>query len=50
MAIEISLAQFSKIASGDYNAGQIDIKTNDDGSAELVKINNRVWKIGRAHV
>ena len=41
---DISLAQFNKIATGDYNAGQIDFKTNNDGSAELVKINNHVWR------
>ena len=50
MANSITLAQFSKIASGDYNAGQIDIKTKDDGSVELVKINNRVWKTSENNV
>ena len=40
----ISLAQFNRIASGDYIAGQIDFKTNEDGSTELVKVNNHVWK------
>ena len=44
MALEISLAQFNKIATGDYNAGQIDFKTNNDGSTELVKVNNHVWR------
>ena len=46
MAFDITLAQFNKIASGDYNAGQIDIKTNNQGKAELVKVNNHVWKTG----
>ena len=41
---DISLAQFNRIASGDYNAGQIDFKTAKDGSTELVKINNHVWQ------
>ena len=41
---DISLAQFNRIATGDYNAGQIDFKTKDDGTAELVKINNHVWR------
>ena len=50
MAIEISLAQFNRIASGDYNAGQIDIKTKNDGTAELVKINNHVWKTSKNNV
>ena len=36
---DISLAQFNRIATGDYNAGQIDFKTKDDGSTELVKGN-----------
>ena len=44
MALEISLAQFNKIATGDYNAGQIDVRTNKDGQAELVKVNNHVWR------
>ena len=50
MALEISLAQFNKIATGDYNAGQIDIKTKNDGTAELVKINNHVWKTSKNNV
>ncbi len=41
---DISLAQFNRIATGDYNAGQIDFTTKDDGTAELVKINNHVWR------
>ena len=41
---DISLAQFNKIATGDYNAGQIDFKMKDDGTTELVKINNHVWR------
>ena len=44
MALEISLAQFNKIATGDYNAGQIDIRTSKGGQAELVKVNNHVWR------
>ncbi len=43
----ISLAQFNKIATGDYNAGQIDFRTKDDGSTELVKVNNHVWKTSK---
>ena len=50
MALEISLAQFNKIASGDYNAGQIDIKVGDNGQAELVKINNHVWRTSKNNV
>ena len=47
---DISLAQFNRIASGDYNAGQIDFKTLKDGSTELVKINNHVWQTGKNNV
>ena len=48
MAIpNISLAQFNKIATGDYNAGQVDFRTKDDGSTELVKVNNHVWKMSK---
>ena len=43
----ISLAQFNSIATGDYNAGQIDFRTKDDGSTELVKVNNHVWKTSK---
>ena len=28
----------------EYNAGQIDIKIGKNGQAELVKVNNHVWK------
>ena len=50
MALDITLAQFNRIASGDYNAGQIDIKVGDNGQAELVKINNHVWKTSKNDV
>ncbi len=50
MALDISLAQFNRIASGDYNAGQIDIKVGENGQAELVKVNNHVWKTGKNNV
>ena len=39
----ISLAQFNRIASGTYNAGQIDFATGKNGTTELVKVNNHVW-------
>ena len=39
---DISLAQFNRIASGSYNAGQIDFRIGENGTAELVKINNHV--------
>ena len=44
MAIEVTLAQFNKIASGKYNAGFIDFKSNAAGKAisELRKVNNHV--------
>ena len=47
---DISLAQFNRIATGDYNAGQIDFKTKDDGTTELVKINNHVWQKSKNNV
>ena len=50
MALDISLAQFNKIATGDYNAGPIDIKVGDNGQAELVKINNHVWRTSKNNV
>lgn len=41
---QISLAEFNRLASGSYNAGQVDFKTNSAGefTGELVKINNHV--------
>ena len=47
---DISLAQFNSIATGDYNAGQIDFRTKDDGSTELVKVNNFVWRTSKNNV
>ena len=46
----ISLAQFNRIATGDYNAGQIDFRAKDDGSTELVKVNNFVWRTSKNNV
>lgn len=34
----ISLAAFNRIASGEYNAGQIDFATDRDGNVSLVKV------------
>jgi len=50
MALDITLAQFNRIATGSYNAGQIDIKVGDNGQAELVKINNHVWRTSKNNV
>ncbi len=50
MPSDISLAQFNAIASGEYNAGQIDIRTGENGQAELVKVNNHVWKTAQNKV
>ncbi|MCR4575384.1 MAG: hypothetical protein K5787_16615 [Lentisphaeria bacterium] len=52
MPLDISLAQFNKIASGIHNAGQIDIKTKDNGDVELIKVNHHVWKQSenKAHI
>ncbi len=46
----IDLRDFNAIASGSYNAGQIDIKTGRNGQAELVKVNNYVWKTSKNDV
>ena len=46
----ISLAQFNRIATGDYNAGQIDFRAKDDGSTKLVKVNNFVWRTSKNNV
>ena len=37
---DISLAQFNRIASGEYNAGLVDLKTDDQGklTGELAKV------------
>ena len=48
----ISLAQFNKIASGDYNAGLVDFKTDDNGNVQnaLKKVNHHVHKTGENNV
>ena len=43
---EFTLRDFNSIATGDYNAGQIDFATNDNGQVTLKKINNHVHKTG----
>ena len=45
---EISISQFNKIASGEYNAGFVDFATDRDGNVinELTKVNNHVTKRG----
>lgn len=46
---EISLAQFNRIAIGDYNAGFVDFKTDRQGNVlnELRKVNNHVHMQGK---
>ena len=49
MAIpEISIAQFNKIANGDYNAGFVDFAKDENGNVinELKKVNNHVVRKG----
>ena len=50
MPSQLSLSDFNRIASGTYNAGQIDIATAKDGSQSLVKVNNHVWFTVRNNV
>ena len=50
MPSQISLADFNRIASGTYNAGQVDIATALDGTQSLVKVNNHVWFTSRNNV
>ena len=52
MPIAISLAQFNSIASGKFNAGEVDLATNDAGefTGELVKINNHILKTRQNNV
>ena len=40
--VNISLDQFQKMASGDYNAGEVSLKSE----TKLTKINNHVHSIG----
>ena len=50
MSVEITLAQFNKIAIGDYNAGFVDFKTDDQGNdkAFLQAVEHQVRHQGRA--
>ena len=43
----ITLAEFNRIASGDYNAGQIDFATDRKGRVILTKINNFVHRTSK---
>ncbi len=43
---EFTLRDFNRVASGEYNAGQIDFATGDNGRVTLAKINNHVHKRG----
>ncbi len=45
----ITLTQFNRIASGDYNAGLVDFKTDATGNVEneLTKVNNHVHKTSK---
>ena len=47
---DVSLAQFNRIATGIYNVGQVDFKTKTNGTSELVKVNNHVWKTSKNNV
>ena len=46
---DISLAQFNRIASGEYNAGLVDLKTDNQGNltGELTKVNNHVHRTSK---
>ncbi len=53
MAIpEFSLAQFNRIASGEYNAGLVDFATDRNGNltGELTKVNNHVHQTSKNNV
>lgn len=45
---EISIHQFNKIASGEYNAGFVDFATDADGNVlnDLKKVNHHVVRTG----
>ena len=42
MPLNISLDQFRSISDGKYNAGQVDVTVNKDGSATLKEVNTHV--------
>ncbi len=50
MPLNTSLADFNRIASGKYNAGQIDIQRDAQGNEVLVKVNNHRWKSSKNNV
>ena len=47
---DISLAEFNRIASGEYNAGQIDFETDRNGGVSLVKVNNHIHQTSKNNV
>ena len=47
---EFTLRDFNRIASGEYNAGQIDFATGENGQVSLAKVNNHVHQTGKNKV
>ncbi len=45
MSDNFSLRDFNFIATGKYNAGQIDIAPDEQGKMQLTKVNNHIKKI-----
>ena len=45
MSDNFTLREFNYIASGEYNAGQIDIAPDEQGKMRLTKVNNHIKKI-----
>jgi predicted unusual protein kinase regulating ubiquinone biosynthesis (AarF/ABC1/UbiB family) len=50
MALNITLAEFNRLASGNYNAGQLDIQKDAHGNDVIVKVNNHRWSTSKNNV
>ncbi len=50
MALHTTLADFNRIASGNYNAGQIDVQRDEQGNDVIVKVNNHRWSTSKNNV
>ncbi len=44
MPLNTTLAEFNRLASGNYNAGMLDIQRDAQGREVIVKVNNHRWK------
>lgn len=50
MPLNTTLAEFNRLASGNYNAGMLDIQRDAQGNETIVTVNNHRWKTSKNNV